>query len=90
MLTQVSDLADAVVIQSLVSQLHPLELVLLFASCLDVLLPDELQELAHLVRVRVTILVIITAAWTILIVLLEVLVEQLLNDSLELWSQMAL
>ena len=54
------------------------------------LLPDELQELAHLVRVRVTILVIITAAWTILIVLLEVLVEQLLNDSLELWSQMAL
>ena len=54
------------------------------------LLPDELQELAHLVRVRVTILVIITAAWTILIVLLEVLVEQLLNDSLELWSQMTL
>ena len=87
---QVRDLGDAVVGEAFIPRLDPLHHVLLLAKGLDVLLADELKELAHLRGVGFGAALVVTAAGAVLIVLPVVGAEQVRNDRLHLRGQVPL
>ena len=82
--TQVSDIADAVVLEALFPGLDALEQVRFLPVQFDVLLANEVQEFAHLLGRRVVAFFVPPAAWAVLVVLPIVTGEQVLDDGFEL------
>ena len=71
-------------LEPLILQLNPLHQILLLAVHLDMLLADELKELAHLLNGWFFALAIVPTARTVFIVLFLFCMEDVLDDGLKL------
>lgn len=69
--------------ESLISQLDPLHHIFLLPMRLDILLAHELEKFPHLGLRWIVSFLIVATAWTVLVVLARVRIEQVLDDSLE-------
>ena len=77
-------------IKPLILELDPLHQILLLAMYLDMLLADELKELAHLLNGWFFTLAIVPTARTVLIVLFLFCIEDMFDDGLQLRRQVFL
>ena len=68
-MAQISDLADAVMVESFISQLDPLHHVFLLPMRLYILLAHELEEFSHLGLRWIVSFFVVAAAWAVLVVL---------------------
>ena len=90
LITQICDIAYAVIIKPLILELDSLHHILLLAMYLDMLLADELKELAHLLNRWFFTLAIVLTAGAILIVLFLFCIEDMFDDGLHLRWQVFL
>ena len=77
-------------IKPLILELDPLHQILLLAMYLDMLLADELKELAHLLNGWFFTLAIVPTARTVFIVLFLFCIEDMFDDGLQLRWQVFL
>ncbi len=76
--------------QFVTGRLNPLHDIFLFSHDLDMLLPNEFKEFAHLLSCGIVAFVIVATTWAILVMFSIVRAQQMLDNSFQFRRQMAL